>query len=126
MLDYDAKLRMTPRHALQHQFFKHTADESTNTANNYTHTVRSNGGGKVALPEVIISLFAISDSVVFKCLAVGVPGVMTHGVCKGLINWHLAINENVIDQYLMENASSTGIWKCSYSQNVKLKLMLGA
>lgn len=51
MLDYDPKLRMTPRHALQHQFFKHTADESTNTANNYTHTVRGNGGGKVALPE---------------------------------------------------------------------------
>ncbi|GAB6027463.1 Dual specificity tyrosine-phosphorylation-regulated kinase 1A [Chamberlinius hualienensis] len=31
MLDYDPKTRMTPYYALQHNFFKRTADESTNT-----------------------------------------------------------------------------------------------
>lgn len=33
MLDYDPKSRITPYYALQHNFFKRTADESTNTAN---------------------------------------------------------------------------------------------
>lgn len=32
MLDYDAKTRITPYYALQHNFFKRTADEGTNTA----------------------------------------------------------------------------------------------
>ncbi len=32
MLDYDAKTRITPYYALQHNFFKKTADEGTNTA----------------------------------------------------------------------------------------------
>ncbi|XP_042898107.1 dual specificity tyrosine-phosphorylation-regulated kinase 1A [Parasteatoda tepidariorum] len=31
MLDYDAKTRISPYHALQHSFFKRTTDESTNT-----------------------------------------------------------------------------------------------
>lgn len=31
MLDYDPKTRITPYHALQHSFFKRTADGSTNT-----------------------------------------------------------------------------------------------
>lgn len=31
MLDYDPKTRVTPYYALQHNFFKRTADESTNT-----------------------------------------------------------------------------------------------
>lgn len=31
MLDYDQKLRITPYYALQHNFFKKTADEGTNT-----------------------------------------------------------------------------------------------
>ncbi|XP_008470328.1 serine/threonine-protein kinase minibrain isoform X2 [Diaphorina citri] len=31
MLDYDPKTRITPYYALQHNFFKRTADESTNT-----------------------------------------------------------------------------------------------
>uniref|UniRef100_A0A182PND1 dual-specificity kinase n=1 Tax=Anopheles epiroticus TaxID=199890 RepID=A0A182PND1_9DIPT len=33
MLDYDPKTRVTPFYALQHNFFKRTSDESTNTAN---------------------------------------------------------------------------------------------
>ncbi|XP_071056400.1 serine/threonine-protein kinase minibrain isoform X2 [Onthophagus taurus] len=33
MLDYDPKTRITPYYALQHNFFKRTADEGTNTAN---------------------------------------------------------------------------------------------
>ena len=31
MLDYDPKTRITPYYALQHNFFKRTADEGTNT-----------------------------------------------------------------------------------------------
>ncbi|CAG9863010.1 unnamed protein product [Phyllotreta striolata] len=33
MLEYDPKSRITPYYALQHNFFKRTSDESTNTAN---------------------------------------------------------------------------------------------
>lgn len=33
MLDYDPKTRITPYYALQHSFFRRTADEGTNTAN---------------------------------------------------------------------------------------------
>ena len=32
MLDYDPKTRITPYYGLQHNFFKKTTDESTNTA----------------------------------------------------------------------------------------------
>ena len=32
MLDYDPKTRITPYYALQHNFFKKTADEGTNTS----------------------------------------------------------------------------------------------
>lgn len=39
MLDFDPKTRVTPYYALQHNFFKRTADEGTNTG------VGSNGGG---------------------------------------------------------------------------------
>uniref|UniRef100_A0A1B6C8U4 dual-specificity kinase n=1 Tax=Clastoptera arizonana TaxID=38151 RepID=A0A1B6C8U4_9HEMI len=41
MLDYDPKTRVTPFYALQHNFFKRTADEGTNTGGG----VGSNGGG---------------------------------------------------------------------------------
>lgn len=33
MLDFDPKTRITPYYALQHNFFKKTTDESTNTSN---------------------------------------------------------------------------------------------
>lgn len=33
MLDYDPKTRISPYYALQHNFFKKTTDESTNTSN---------------------------------------------------------------------------------------------
>jgi len=35
MLEYDPKSRVTPYYALQHNFFKQTSDESTNTLNSY-------------------------------------------------------------------------------------------
>lgn len=38
MLDYDPKTRITPYYALQHNFFKRTADEGTNTHNNSAST----------------------------------------------------------------------------------------
>lgn len=53
MLDYDPKTRCTPYYALQHNFFKRTSDESTNTANtaisgsslSTSPSVNSSGGG---------------------------------------------------------------------------------
>ncbi|XP_055911816.1 serine/threonine-protein kinase minibrain isoform X2 [Eupeodes corollae] len=36
MLDFDPKTRVTPYYALQHNFFKRTTDEGTNTAGNIT------------------------------------------------------------------------------------------
>ncbi|KAK4323961.1 hypothetical protein Pmani_005378 [Petrolisthes manimaculis] len=45
MLDYDPKTRITPYYGLQHNFFKRTSDESTNTSNSTSpaieHTVAS-------------------------------------------------------------------------------------
>lgn len=37
MLDYDPKTRVTPYYALQHNFFKRTSDEATNTAGQGPH-----------------------------------------------------------------------------------------
>ena len=42
MLDFDPKTRITPYYALQHNFFKRTADEGTNTnSGNNTATLSS-------------------------------------------------------------------------------------
>ncbi|XP_064595672.1 dual specificity tyrosine-phosphorylation-regulated kinase 1A-like isoform X2 [Liolophura sinensis] len=41
MLDFDPKTRITPYYALQHNFFKKTTDESTNTSN-----ISSQGSGR--------------------------------------------------------------------------------
>ncbi|EFX83360.1 hypothetical protein DAPPUDRAFT_915, partial [Daphnia pulex] len=60
MLDYDPKTRITPYYALQHNFFKRTADEGTNTHNNsasttvaagrrYASHLDASGGGGVGL-----------------------------------------------------------------------------
>lgn len=38
MLEYDPKSRVTPYYALQHNFFKQTSDESTNTLNSHPST----------------------------------------------------------------------------------------
>lgn len=43
MLDFDPKTRVTPYYALQHNFFKRTADEGTNTGA---------GGGGATSPAV--------------------------------------------------------------------------
>ncbi|KAH9637463.1 hypothetical protein HF086_012076 [Spodoptera exigua] len=48
MLEYDPKQRVTPYYALQHNFFKRTADESTNTQqaqSHHQHGARAWGGG---------------------------------------------------------------------------------
>ena len=39
MLDYDPKTRITPYYGLQHNFFKRTSDESTNTSNSTSPAV---------------------------------------------------------------------------------------
>lgn len=39
MLDFDPKTRVTPYYALQHNFFKRTADEGTNTGGAGTSNV---------------------------------------------------------------------------------------
>lgn len=55
MLDYDPKTRITPYYALQHQFFKHTTDESTNTTSGTTYmpTVAGGTGAKDAAQQVL-------------------------------------------------------------------------
>uniref|UniRef100_T1IL20 dual-specificity kinase n=1 Tax=Strigamia maritima TaxID=126957 RepID=T1IL20_STRMM len=45
MLDYDPKTRITPFHALQHNFFKRTTDESTNTSNSTSTSPAMDRGG---------------------------------------------------------------------------------
>lgn len=47
MLDYDPKTRVTPYYALQHNFFKRTADEGTNTGGG-----AGNSGGGTTSPAV--------------------------------------------------------------------------
>lgn len=44
MLDYDAKTRITPYYALQHNFFKKTSDESTNTTPPSANDIGGGGG----------------------------------------------------------------------------------
>lgn len=64
MLDYDPKTRITPYYALQHNFFKRTADESTNTGSgaasaqsaglgSMSNSPASTGGG--SLPPLLLS-----------------------------------------------------------------------
>ncbi|XP_075976532.1 minibrain isoform X4 [Anticarsia gemmatalis] len=48
MLEYDPKQRVTPYYALQHNFFKRTADESTNTQQAQSHHQHAGGGGAAA------------------------------------------------------------------------------
>ncbi|XP_048483338.1 serine/threonine-protein kinase minibrain isoform X3 [Plutella xylostella] len=43
MLEYDPKQRVTPYYALQHNFFKRTADEATNTAQAQAHHPHGHG-----------------------------------------------------------------------------------
>lgn len=63
MLDYDPKTRITPYYALQHNFFKRTADEGTNTAaasqsgglGSISSSPASTGGGGGSLPPHLLS-----------------------------------------------------------------------
>ena len=49
MLDYDPKSRITPYYALQHNFFKQTADESTNTLGNHQVALSQGSTQQLAL-----------------------------------------------------------------------------
>lgn len=56
MLEYDPKTRITPYYALQHNFFKKTSDESTNTSN-YSYSTSTSpametGAGSPAGPSI--------------------------------------------------------------------------
>jgi len=70
MLDYDPKTRITPYYALQHNFFKQTTDESTNTLVNHqtapshgsTQQLALVGGGM----QVDVNLVGVPD----PCVAV--------------------------------------------------------
>ncbi|XP_068228970.1 LOW QUALITY PROTEIN: dual specificity tyrosine-phosphorylation-regulated kinase 1B-like [Palaemon carinicauda] len=57
MLDYDPKTRITPYYGLQHNFFKRTSDESTNTSNSTSpaieHTVASPINHSTSQPVVV-------------------------------------------------------------------------
>ncbi|CAL4090157.1 unnamed protein product, partial [Meganyctiphanes norvegica] len=64
MLDYDPKTRITPYYGLQHNFFKRTSDESTNTSNSTSPAIEHS----VASPinhstgqQVVVSGRARSD-----------------------------------------------------------------
>jgi len=66
MLDYDPKTRITPYYALQHNFFKKTTDESTNTSNSTStspameqHNVSSPTGNTVYVSLLFILIFLL-------------------------------------------------------------------
>jgi len=64
MLEYDAKSRVTPYYALQHNFFKQTSDESTNTLNSHSSTVppTSSASGPSAVSKTAMHRHAGGDS----------------------------------------------------------------
>lgn len=52
MLDYDPKTRITPYYALQHNFFKQTSDESTNTCSNVTSSTCNQGAVVAGVTQI--------------------------------------------------------------------------
>ena len=56
MLDYDPKTRITPYYGLQHNFFKKTSDESTNTSSSTSTSpaMEQQNGPTGRLADVII------------------------------------------------------------------------
>lgn len=51
MLDFDPKTRITPYYGLQHNFFKRTTDESTNTSNSTSPAIEHS---IIASPSVLV------------------------------------------------------------------------
>lgn len=66
MLDFDPKTRVTPYYALQHNFFKRTSDEATNTGG---------GGGPASVQPGSIAISSPSVSSTSSSTAALVPGV---------------------------------------------------
>lgn len=65
MLEYDPKSRVTPYYSLQHNFFKQTSDESTNTTvNSHPSTVppASSASGLSGASKAVMHRHATSDS----------------------------------------------------------------
>jgi len=64
MLDYDPKSRVTPYYALQHNFFKQTSDESTNTLNSHPSTAppTSSTSGPSGASKAAVHRHAAVDS----------------------------------------------------------------
>lgn len=67
MLDFDPKTRITPYYALQHNFFKKTTDESTNTSNSTStspameqHNVGSPAGAYTWLCDISVTVLRLS------------------------------------------------------------------
>ncbi|XP_076041393.1 dual specificity tyrosine-phosphorylation-regulated kinase 1A-like isoform X2 [Oratosquilla oratoria] len=64
MLDYDPKTRITPYYGLQHNFFKRTSDESTNTSNSTSPAIEPSVASPVnhsTTQPVVVSGRARSD-----------------------------------------------------------------
>lgn len=60
MLEYDPKTRITPYYALQHNFFKKTSDESTNTSNSTsTSPAMETSAGSPAGEMIKCNLFLV-------------------------------------------------------------------
>lgn len=64
MLEYDPKSRVTPYYALQHNFFKQTSDESTNTLSSHPSTAppTSSTSGPSGASKAAIHRHAAGDS----------------------------------------------------------------
>ncbi|KAI0238299.1 hypothetical protein LSAT2_011048 [Lamellibrachia satsuma] len=55
MLDYDPKTRITPYYALQHNFFKRTTDESTNTSNSTSTSPAMEQHNAASVSQAVLS-----------------------------------------------------------------------
>jgi len=63
MLDYDPKSRITPYYALQHNFFKRTADEGTNTNSSAsTSPAMADHSGQAAVAAAAAAAASVASS----------------------------------------------------------------
>lgn len=86
MLEYDPKTRITPYYSLQHNFFKKTTDESTNTPNSASNSPAIEQQG-VSSPTGIVrvrlcSLFCLMSQVFIILVIL----VLTHQIEKDTKN----------------------------------------
>lgn len=73
MLDFDPKTRVTPYYALQHNFFKRTADEGTNTNSGAVGTAAAVVSGSLTISSPSVSSTSSSTA------AMGVAGPASGG-----------------------------------------------